>query len=125
MKSYKKIFFAAAAVAFAAMAFAPQTTRAQDIPTTTTTSPIVVQQKPTKAVWMHATVVHADAVSLIVRERDNQMAIHTFTYSDQARDKMQDVIAAGGYQNGDNIRVLWMPGTEQAIRFKGRPSKAI
>ena len=74
---------------------------------------------------MHATVVHADAVSLIVRERDNQMAIHTFTYSDQARDKMQDVIAAGGYQNGDNIRVLWMPGTETAIRFKGRPSKAI
>ncbi len=68
---------------------------------------------------MHATVVHADAVSLIVRERDNQMAIHTFTYSDQARDKMQDVIAAGGYQNGDNIRVLWMPGTEQAIKFKG------
>ena len=36
---------------------------------------------------------------------------------------MQDVIAAGGYQNGDNIRVLWMPGTETAIRFKGRPSK--
>jgi hypothetical protein len=122
MKSCKAIaiLFGAAAV----LVFVPQATRAQDINTTTTT-PIVVQQKPAKAVWMHATVVHADAVSIIVRERDNQMAIHTFTYSDQARDKMQDVIANGGYQSGDNIKILWLPGTEQAIRFKGRPSKPI
>src|ERR1700678_3228908 len=85
--------------------------------------PIVVKQKPSKAVWMKATVVHADAASLIVRERDNQMAIHTFSYSDDAKAKMQNIIDNGGYQSGDNIKVLYMPGSETAIRFKGRPSR--
>jgi hypothetical protein len=94
--------------------------RPQDI---NTAQPIVVKQKPSKAVWMKATVVHADAASLIVRERDNQMAIHTFSYSDDAKAKMQNIIDNGGYQSGDNIKVLYMPGSETAIKFKGRPSR--
>ena len=94
--------------------------RPQDI---NTAQPIVVKQKPSKAVWMKATVVHADAASLIVRERDNQMAIHTFSYSDDAKAKMQNIIDNGGYQSGDNIKVLYMLGSETAIRFKGRPSR--
>ncbi len=117
MKSCKYIAaFFAAAIALAVVA---PVMRAQDI---NTAAPIVVKQKPGKAIWMKATVVHADAVSLIVREQGNEMAIHTFNYSDQAKAKMQDIIAAGGYQNGDHIKVLWLPGTETAIKFKGRPS---
>jgi hypothetical protein len=120
MKSCKALAIVfAAAVAFVGV---PYATRAQDI---NTTQPIVVKQKPTKAVWMKATVVHADAVSLIVREQGNEMAIHTFTYSDEARDKMQGIIDNGGYQSGDAIKVLWLPGTDKAIKFKGRPSPAI
>jgi len=106
------------AAAIALVALSPAV-RAQDV---NTAAPIVVKQKPTKAIWMKATVVHADAVSLIVREEGNEMAIHTFNYSDQAKAKMQNIIAAGGYQNGDRIRILWLPGTETAIKFKGRPS---
>jgi hypothetical protein len=121
MKSFK--IFALLVGGVAALSVAPSM-RAQDIQPATTT-PIVVAKKPTKAVWMKATVVHADAVSLIVRERDNQMAIHTFTLSDEAKAKMQGIIDAGGYQNGDNIRVLWMPGSQTAIKFKGRPSKGV
>jgi anti-sigma-K factor RskA len=119
MKSFKRIAIVfAAVVALGALGTAAH---AQDV---NTAAPIVVKQKPTKAIWMKATVIHADAASLIVRERDNQMAIHTFNYSDEAKAKMQGIIDAGGYQNGDNIRVLYMPGTETAIKFKGRPSKS-
>jgi hypothetical protein len=121
MKSYK--VFAVLAGGVAALSVSPAAIRAQD--TVTTTAPIVVKQTPAKAVWMKATVVHADAVSLIVRERDNQMAIHTFSLSDEAKAKMQGIIDAGGYQNGDSIRVLWMPGSQTAIKFKGRPSKGV
>ena len=124
MKSYK--VFAILVGGVAALSVAPSAVRAQDTSdTVVTTAPIVVKQTPAKAVWMKATVVHADAVSLIVRERGNEMAIHTFTLSDEAKAKMQGVIDAGGYQNGDNIKVLWMPGTETAIKFKGRPSKGV
>jgi hypothetical protein len=119
MKNFKRIAIVfAAAVALGALGSAAY---AQDI---NTTQPIVVKQKPTKAVWMKATVVPADAASLIVRERDNQMAIHTFSYSDEAKSKMQGIIDNGGYQNGDNIKVLYLPGSETAIKFKGRPSKS-
>jgi hypothetical protein len=120
MKNYRTfaILFAAAV----ALAFAPHATLGQDI---NTTQPIVVKQRPTKAVWLKGIVVHADAVSLIVREQGNEMAIHTFTYSDAAHDKMQNIIANGGYQTGDAIKVLWLPGTETAIKFKGRPSPAL
>jgi hypothetical protein len=122
MKSYK--VFAILAGGVAALSVSPSAVRAQDTTdTVVTTAPIVVKQTPAKAVWMKATVVHADAVSLIVRERDNEMAIHTFSLSDEAKAKMQDIIDAGGYQNGDKVRVLWMPGSQTAIKFKGRPSK--
>lgn len=119
MKNFKRMAMVFAAVA--ALGSLGSAAHAQDI---NTTQPIVVKQKPTKAIWMKATVVHADAASLIVRERDNQMAIHTFSYSDEAKAKMQGIIDTGGYQNGDNIKVLYMPGSEKAIKFKGRPSKS-
>jgi hypothetical protein len=90
-----------------------------------TTQPIVVKQHPAKAVWLKATIVHADANSMIVREQGNEMAIHTFTYSDNAREKMESVLADGGYQSGDTVKVLWLPGSSQALKIKGRPSKAI
>jgi hypothetical protein len=122
---------AAIFVVAAAVSAAPSATRAQvhaeaDQPSdVTTTQPIVVKQHPAKAVWMKATIVHADANSMIVRERGNEMAIHTFTYSDNARAKMESVLADGGYQSGDAVKVLWLPGSSQALKIKGRPSKAI
>jgi len=122
MKSFKVVALLMGAACV--LSVAPSAVRAQDIQPADT-APVVVKQTPAKAVWMKATVVHADAVSLIVRERDNQMAIHTFTLSDEAKAKMQGIIDAGGYQNGDNIRVLWMPGSQTAIKFKGRPSKGV
>jgi hypothetical protein len=91
--------------------------------TASTTSPIMVKDKPVKSVWMKAEVVHADLHSIIVRERDNSMMIHTFTYSEKAQDKMNQIVENGGYQVGDQVRIRWMPGGSEALDIKGRPSK--
>src|SRR5271163_935532 len=88
-------------------------------------TPIVVKQKPAKAVWLKAEVIHSDRRTLIVREVGNGMEIHTFTFSERAKDKMEQVQDAGGYQTGDHVRVLWIPGSSEALNIKGRPSKPI
>ena len=36
---------------------------------------------------------------------------------------MEEVEDAGGYQSGDLVKVLWIPGSGEALRIKGRPSK--
>ena len=88
-----------------------------------TSEPIVVKEKPARPVWMKAEVVHADKHSIIVREHDNAMMIHTFTYSEKAQGKMDQILENGGYQSGDNVRIRWMPGSSEAMDIKGRPSK--
>jgi len=88
-------------------------------------TPVVVKQKPAKAVWLRAAVIHSDRRALIVREEGNGMEIHTFTFSERAKDKMEQVQDAGGYQTGDHVRILWIPGSSEALNIKGRPSKPI
>lgn len=128
MKNYKfiavAVFSAAAALAVAAPPASAQLTEPARTPISTeTNTPVVVKQKPAKAVWLKGEVIHADRHSLIVRELDNGMAIHTFTFSERAKDKMEEVQDEGGYQTGDHVKVLWIPGSGEALRIKGRPSK--
>jgi hypothetical protein len=130
MKNFKFIavalFSAAAALAVAAPPACAQLTEPARTPiSTATNTPVVVKQKPAKAVWLKAEVVHADRHTLIVRELDNGMAIHTFTFSENAKNKMEEVQDEGGYQTGDHVKVLWIPGSGEALRIKGRPSKPI
>jgi hypothetical protein len=120
------LFCAAAVLAVGAPSARAQVTEPARTPISTdTNTPIVVKQKPAKAVWLKAEVVHADRNSLIVRELDNGMAVHTFTFSARAKDKIEQVQDAGGYQTGDHVKVLWIPGSGEALNIKGRPSKPI
>lgn len=125
MKTLKH--FAALALLAAGIAFAAAPAKAQDEPVSplNTNSPIVVKQKAVKPVWLKAEVIHADQLSLLVREEDNGLNIHTFTYSDKAREKIQSVLEAGGYQYGDKIQVRYMPGKTEALDIKGGPSKPL
>ena len=91
--------------------------------TADTAAPIVVLERPSKAVWLKAEVVHADLHTIIVRERDNSLLIHTFTYSEKAQDKMNYIVENGGYQAGDQVSIRWIPGGSEALDIKGRPSK--
>ena len=116
-----KIFTALALLA-AGIAFGSAPAMAQGT-SVNTAAPIVVKQKPVKAVWLKAEVIHADRLSMMVRDEANGMNIHTFTYSDKARETMEAVLKAGGYQYGDKIKVRYMPGKTEAIEIRGEPSK--
>jgi hypothetical protein len=114
MKNFK--ILAIVALAAAALALS-SSARAQ-----TTESPMVVGQTPAKHVWMKAEVVHADANSIIVREEGNGMMVHTFTFTPQLKSKMQRIFDAGGYQNGDHVRIRFEQGQTVALDVRGRPS---
>jgi hypothetical protein len=122
MKNYK--ILAAVMLCTGVAALAPLPVRAQ-ITGDASAAPVVVKQSPVKARWLKAEVIHADRNTIMVRETDNGMKIHTFTYADKARDKMSRILDAGGYQTGDHVRIRWIPGTAEALDIKGRPSPAI
>jgi hypothetical protein len=132
MKNYK--FIASALIcATALLAVGAPSAHAQvvtepvraPISTAPNTPVVVKQQKPAKAVWLKAEVIHSDRHTLVVREQDNGMVIHTFTFSEKAKDKIEQVQDEGGYQTGDRVKILWLPGSSEALKIKGRPSKPI
>ena len=127
MKNYKIAAEIAAVLALAVVFLAPPAV-AQDatstpiIAITTNSSPLPVRQIPPKMIWLKAVVVHADAHSMTVRERGNELALHTFTYSEDMQDGMRQISEAGGYQYGDKVKILYKQGQTVAQRIKGRPS---
>lgn len=153
MKNYK--IFAASFTAAAVLAVFAGPAKAQSVtlvtPNKSTTVPVVVPTSPASAVstvvapvvtrvvdlvtlrhptpegseWLKAEVIHADAVTLIVRERANTYAIHTFNFSSDLQPKMQAMLDKGGFQYGDRVSVLMMPGKTVALRVHGKPSKSL
>ncbi len=70
-------------------------------------------------------VLHADALSMIVRDRKDPRFIRTFTYSPKVKDQMDKVLARGGYQYGDKVEIRHQAGDDVALAIKGRPSKPL
>jgi hypothetical protein len=120
-----RIFAVASLAAALAVSVAPL--RAQ----TNTSSPIVVKsstsakQHTAKGNWMKAEVIHADSNSMVVREQQNGMMIHTFTYTPELQARMQKIGDNGGYQYGDKIEVLYQTGQTIALKIHGKPSKSL
>jgi len=88
-------------------------------------APIVTRTKTAKPVWLKAEVVTADRQKIIVREVAHPTTIHTFSYSDKATQQIANVIAAGGYQHGDTVKIRYQPGGTVALSIKGKPSKSL
>ena len=65
------------------------------------------------------------STAIQVRSLVNEREIHTFSYSDRIRDQMQKMLDQGGYQYGDKVVIWYQPGTEMALRIKGKPSKPL
>jgi hypothetical protein len=80
---------------------------------------------PEGSEWLKAEVIHADAVTLIVRERANGYAVHTFNFSTELQPKMQAMLDKGGFQYGDKVSILFMQGQTVALRIHGKPSKSL
>ena len=95
-----------------------------------TAAPIVVavvkpKPKPTGLDKFEGFVMHANNAQITVRAKGNDMAIRTFPLSQAASSRMQKLIDKGGYQYGDKVTVFYTPATSEAIKVKGKPSKAI
>jgi hypothetical protein len=132
MKSYR-ISVALLAVA-AALAISAGPARAQAGPAAAAVvTPIVTKiidaitapKTPAGDAWLKAEVIHADSNSVIVREQQNGMMIHTFNFAPELKDKMQAILDKGGFQYGDKISILYMPGQTVALRIHGKPSKPL
>ena len=116
----------------AALAISASPARAQAPIAVAAAAPIVsdvissVSAKPKpQGEWLKAEVIHADSNSILVREQDNGMMIHTFTFAPPLKDKMTTIGNKGGYQYGDKVKIRFKPGETQALEIKGKPSKPL
>ena len=78
--------------------------------------------KPVKSRFQ---VLRMMTTAIQVQSIADERVIHTFAYSDQIRDQMRNLLDAGGYQYGDKVVIEYRPGTEVALKIKGKPSKPI
>jgi hypothetical protein len=93
-----------------------------------TAVPIIVsavKPKPTGLAKFDGYVMNANTAQITVRAKGNDMAIQTFTLSQEASARMQETIDKGGYQHGDKVTVMYDPSSRKAIKVKGKPSRSL
>ncbi len=93
-----------------------------------TAVPIIVsavKPKPSGLTKFEGFVMHANTAQITVRAKGNDLAIRTFTLSEAAAAKMQQIVDKGGYQYGDKVTVLYDAASEKAIKIKGKPSRPL
>ncbi len=120
MRNKTQAFLLAATLAFSGALFAgfTATAGAQSAPAA---APAPQTQKVIKT---HFIVLHMLYQSLQVRGVEDMREIHTFSYSPELREKMQNILNAGGYQYGDKVVVWYHSGGDVALKIKGKPSKS-
>ena len=133
MKCFPKVAGFALPLTLLVTGTLPSLSGAQDpvIPIVVDTAvPIVVnaikpKPKPTGLAKFEGFVMHANVAQITVRAKGNDLGIQTFSLSQEASTKMQQIVDKGGYQYGDRVTVLYEPATLKAIKVKGKPSKPI
>jgi hypothetical protein len=93
-----------------------------------TAVPIIVnavKPKPSGLAKFEGTVMHANIAQITVRAKGNDLGVRTFTLSQAATAKMQQIVDKGGYQYGDKVTVLYDPASLQAVKIKGKPSRPL
>src|ERR1700676_2396110 len=128
MKSLFKVAGFALPLAFSAMVMCPRAqaqTPATVVPIVLDTAvPIVVnaiKPKPSGLSKFEGFVMHANIAQITVRAKGDDMTIQTFSLSETAAAKMQQIVDKGGYQYGDKVTVMYDASSLQAIRVKGNP----
>lgn len=129
----RRILFAASATLLAA-ALGVSRAAAQDPIVTpivaAEAAPIIVKTlkpapKNTGLVKFEGYVMHANVAQITVKADGNDMAIRTFTLSENVAAKMQQIVDKGGYQYGDKVKIFYDPQTLKVIKLKGKPSKSL
>jgi hypothetical protein len=114
-KTHALFLAAAFALCSALLAGSAPEARAQNAP--------ALAPQTQKIIKVRFEVLHMLYQSMQVRSLLDMREIHTFAYSPQIRDKMQNIFNAGGYQYGDKVDVWYRSGEEIALKIKGKPSK--
>jgi hypothetical protein len=81
-----------------------------------------VKPKPSGLSKFEGFVMHANIAQITVRAKGDDMTIQTFSLSETAAAKMQQIVDKGGYQYGDKVTVMYDASSLKAIRVKGKPS---
>ena len=105
-------------------------TPAEVVPVIDTAVPIIVntvkpKPLPNGIAKFEGTVMNATSAQITVKAKGDDMAIRTFALSPAASAKMQETIAKGGYQYGDKVSVIYNQSSLQAVKVKGKASKAL
>jgi hypothetical protein len=87
-----------------------------------TGKPIRLKAPKVKIEKFKGEVLSMTSVQIIVRSRFNERVIRTFSFTPEVREKMQQIIDQGGYQHGDRVEIHHAPGSDVAIKIKGKPS---
>jgi hypothetical protein len=93
-----------------------------------TAVPIVVnavKPKPSGLAKFEGFVMNANIAQITVRAKGNDLGIRTFSLSEVAAAKMQQIVDKGGYQYGDKVTIMYDPTSLKAIKIKGKPSKPV
>ncbi len=90
-----------------------------------TGKPIQLRAPKKRIAKFKGEVLSMTNVQIIVRSRDNERVIRTFTYTPEMREKMQQIIDRGGYQHGDRVEIQHEPGSDVALKITGKPSKPL
>jgi hypothetical protein len=70
-------------------------------------------------------ILHANIAQITARAKESELTILTFPLSQEASQKMQQIVDKGGYQYGDKVTIYYNPTTMQVMKFKGKASKPI
>lgn len=116
MKSYSK-FAVVCGLALTGAIFAPRAVAQA--------GPVVMTKAVTpKPIWVKVKVVHFDRNSMTVKVVGDEMRVLSFTYADSAQPQVQKALDSGGYQNDDQLKVKYVPGTSIALKIRGKASKS-
>jgi hypothetical protein len=88
-------------------------------------SAVTPKPKPSGLGKFEGTVMHANRAQVTVKATGNDLGIETFSLSEAASEKMQQIINAGGYHYGDKIKLEYDPQSRKVVKFKGKPSKSL
>jgi hypothetical protein len=121
-KRFSGLLVAACALCALALSASAQVTTAPVIKLKPVHTKQPQQAKPAKTSFE---VLHMMTTGIQVRSLTNGLEIHTFIYSDQIHDAMLNLLDQGGYQYGDKVEIQYQPGTEVALKIKGKPSKPL
>jgi hypothetical protein len=92
------------------------------VPVADTSKPLIVKKGKDKPGKFYGEVVSSTPKSIQVRSQQNKTVIRMFSYGPNAAAEIARVNAKGGYRFGDKVVIDYTPGSDIALRIKGKPS---